>query len=194
MKKQKRYLLKKVSDQSNGHISVIGSCFEKVANLLSFFPVGVHGIKGAVSVFCHIPFQYALKVSNVFDANNLSYSVKVKLVGKKVALFIDGIADRTSAENFKRKLYINMQEASRIGLKNEELYFLMAKDMEVHFSDCKNLGQVVNTADFGAGYLLEIAAKGKKQTIFYPFHKDYIKVIDFTKNVIIANEKIKDFL
>ncbi len=109
-----------------------------------------------------------------------------------VAARIEGIADRSGAEDLKgTHLYVDRRSLPE--LDSEEFYHADLVGMRVTSEDGENIGTVAAVHDFGAGDVLEID-RGQEVSLFAPFTRDSIPLVDVEKRnlVLIAPPGLMD--
>jgi 16S rRNA processing protein RimM len=150
--------------------------------------VGAFGVRGAISV---IPFSDKLKeYKKIFDKDGRDFSFRIVrfLGGKKIAIVVDGINDRNTAESLKGSVfYVRKSDLPKI--KENEFYVcdLIGKDVSVIDSDVKCA--IVNVENFGAGDLLELTCD--ERTFFVPFTCENFP--DSEDRILITKEAFDGF-
>lgn len=145
-----------------------------------------HGIKGAVKIISFAEKPIDIFKYNVFDKNN--NIINIKRIGTlNNGMFIsqiDNIKDRNEAEKLRNvELFINRSDLEE--LKENEFYIDDLIGMIVK-SD-KEDGLIKNVYNYGAGDVLEIEWKNKKNEDI-PFNNNYIKSIDIENKIIYINK------
>ena len=116
----------------------------------------------------------------------------IGLRGKKGAVYIAKFADVNNmdeASQYKHsKLYIPKILLPEIESECEYYYSDLAGcDVRSNDSDAI-IAQVKHVHNFGAGDLLELKFLNQKETIFYPFNKDFIVDVNLDNKIIIIQK------
>ena len=157
--------------------------------------IGPHGIKGDFKIrsFCEIP-------SSIRDYNPLrveGYPELVNLVilsgnGDTFKVKSKKIIDRESVELIKGKLLFACK--NRLPKTGEdEYYFTDLIGMTVKNRTKQPVGKVKNVENYGAGTILEISNNKTLKTIFLPFKKTTIPIINLKERYIVVDRLPKEF-
>lgn len=121
-----------------------------------------------------------------YDKKEKEYRLKfIRMDKKKIIAKVDGIGDRTAAEQVQgTKLYIKKTDLPE--LPEEEHYIDDLVGLDVVDQDEKVIGKVKAMHNFGAGDIVEVAFKGVKQTEMLPFTKEFFPEI--TKAFVRYNQ------
>lgn len=142
--------------------------------------VGAHGIRGDVLINC-----YTAEAAAIADYGALSdeggvrtFSLRVlHQTSKGVVAHIEGIADRTAAEQLKGVgLYVareHLPDAGGGAFYHVDLIGLGAVD-----AHGKIIGTVVSVQNHGAGDLLEVQLEGAPHSELVPFQDAFVPEVD----------------
>ena len=144
-----------------------------------------HGIKGHI-----ILKSFTEPATKILERNLVNESredIHIKLInqnakGELICTF-NGIATRNEAENLKGyKLFC--LRASLPKLEEDEFYIADLNHLPVLNQDHKEVGQIKNILNFGAGDIIEIACSDQT-TELLPFNREFFPII--TKDYVILN-------
>lgn len=108
----------------------------------------------------------------------------VQPVKGMVAARFEGIADRYQAEALKNvRLYID--RALLPEPDDEEWYHADLIGLAVEDTDGTRIGTVTTVQDFGGGDLLEVALEGQRSTVFVPFTRDVVPVVNVKDGLVV---------
>lgn len=146
-----------------------------------------HGIKGdlVVKSFTNPPEN----ITKLLLENELGNSFKLYFVsnkkGNEVVCNIDGCRTRDQAEALKKTpLYC---KRSNLPAKSEdEFYFEDLKGLTVKDDQNQEIGIIINVLNFGAGDIIEIKFSDLKETVLFPFNKDFFPSVE--KNHVILKK------
>ena len=157
--------------------------------------LGPHGVKGRLKIksFCENP-------KSIVDYNPLmieGYSelLNFNMVGNlnsTLQVQSKKITDRDSAMSLKGKLLF----AARNKLPksdSDEYYFADLIGLKVKECDGPPFGSVQNVGNYGAGPFLEILDHKSLNTVFLPFDKASIPIINLDDQYLIVKELPKEF-
>ena len=157
--------------------------------------LGPHGVNGRLKVksFCENPrsiinynplmIEGCLELFNFDMVANLNSTLQVQ--SKK-------ITDRDSAMNLKGKLLFAARNKMPKS-DSDEYYFADLIGLKVKELDGKPFGSVQNVGNYGAGPFLEILNSKTLDTIFLPFNKASIPIINLDDQYLIVKEFPKEF-
>ncbi|MBM3610908.1 MAG: 16S rRNA processing protein RimM [Alphaproteobacteria bacterium] len=156
-----------------------------------------HGIKGNVTVnsFTQIPEDF-LSYGPLLTENGEKFLPLKILHPAKESLFvvqIEGISTREDAEKYKGlSLYVpreNFPEPEDDTYYHSDLIGLSVQDEKGTI-----LGSIKEIHDFGAGVLLEIAAKDSLKTWMIPFQTETVPLVNIQGGYIALNsEGVKEW-
>ena len=136
----------------------------------------VHGVKGAVKIISFAENPEDIFKYKIFNKDGEIINLK-KIGILSNGLFIsqiNDINDRNEAEKLRNlELFINKSELKV--LNNDEFYIDELIGMKVDSSG--KLGKINNIYNYGAGNIMEIVWKDKKNTDI-PFAEPYVKNVD----------------
>ena len=137
------------------------------------------GVRGNVKIrsFTDNPEDIST-FQKVYDFNLNTYKIEVVQVKKDyIIASIDGVNNRDQAEQLRNiRLFINRAELPEPS--EEEYYHADLIGMSVYDTDNINIGTVVNLVNFGASDILEVQTLSDKDTVYYPFAKQWVESVD----------------
>ena len=151
---------------------------------------GVHGVRGEVKVksFTADPLAIAT-YGPLYDDQGRKFDLKLTQKAAKdtiVIAKIDGIADRNAAEALKgMRLYAPRDALPAID-DAEEFYAFDLIGLSVEDRSGKQLGKVVDMADYGAGDIIAIAG-GPQGDFELPFADRFVPVVDLAGGKIVVD-------
>ncbi len=161
----------------------------KLKRILLGFISGAHGIRGDVILRSFAQDPAAVGDYGVLTSKDGSRSFEIKVrrvTNKGVVAGIKGVTDRNSAEALKgTELYVLREQLN----EPEEGEFFYSDLIGLSAVDLKGnaVGKVVGVDNFGAGDLLEVRLKGKKQTEYISFTHDFVPDVDLeARRVVIV--------
>jgi len=147
---------------------------------------GARGIRGEVRIrtFTERPEDIAKYGPLTDETGVLKFKLsEPKPVKDSVAAHIEGIADRSGAEDLKgTHLYVD--RGSLPELDPEEFYHADLVGMRVTSEDGEKIGTVAAVHNFGAGDVLEID-QGQEASFFTPFTRDSVPLLDVENGSLI---------
>lgn len=151
---------------------------------------GVHGIRGDLLVRSYTqPIEAVASYGPLSDEHGtktLSLSV-VRVTDKGIVARIEGIKDRTTAEDFRgTKLFIDRTQLPEADAS--EFYHADLIGLDALAPDGSSLGVIVSVQNFGGGDLLELKPVDGSSSEFIPFKSEWVPSIDLaarTATVII---------
>ncbi|MCK5546389.1 MAG: 16S rRNA processing protein RimM [Rhodospirillaceae bacterium] len=163
---------------------------------VSLLLVGVvgaaRGLKGEVRVksFTDNPADIGSYGELTSEDGKACYKIKVtgkhktKKHGESVLARIEGVEDRTAAENVRGlKLFVRPEQMPK--LKEDEFYFSELVGLDAVLVDGKKWGRVVLADDFGAGPVLEVELlSGKNEMV--PFTMEVVPEVNLEKGLIVV--------
>ena len=151
---------------------------------------GVHGVRGEVKVksFTADPLAIAT-YGPLYDDDGRRFDLKLTQKAAKdtiVIAKIDGIVDRNAAEALKgKRLYAPRDALPAIADRNE-FYAADLIGLRVEARNGRNLGKVVDLADYGAGDIIAIAG-GPDGDFELPFADRFVPVVDLAASKIVVD-------
>jgi 16S rRNA processing protein RimM len=151
---------------------------------------GVHGVRGEVKVksFTADPLAIAT-YGPLYDDDGRKFELKLSQKAAKdtiVIAKIDGIVDRNAAEALKGKRLYAPREALPAIEDESEFYAHDLIGLKVEDRNGKNLGKVVDLADYGAGDIIAIAG-GPDGDFELPFADRFVPVVDLAAEKIVVD-------
>lgn len=138
-----------------------------------------HGVKGEVRLRVFTEEPEALLGYNPLQTEN-GRSLTVRRLQPAKGMFvasIDGVSDRDAAAMLTNaRLYVPRERLPEP--ENEAWYHVDLIGLAALHVDGRRLGEVVAVQDFGAGDLLEIRLEGTRRTVFVPFTKQTVPLVD----------------
>ena len=149
---------------------------------------GAHGMAGAVKVksFTADPADLTSYGAVTDETGKRQFHLSlVKQNAKALVIKVDGIADRTAAEQLKgTEVYIPRDALPQ--LEEDEFYNSDLAGLQVELEDGKKFGVVRMVDNFGAGDVMEIEMTNGK-TAFYSFTKAVVPVVDLENRRMVLN-------
>lgn len=144
--------------------------------------LGAHGLKGGVAlrVFCEDPktlLAHEFPIGKI-----LSITPGVKGAWNVV---IDGVADRTQAEQLKGHEFTITRDALPDAASDE--YYIADLIGLTVLSDGAAIGKVADVQDFGAGILLDIKLN-EGRSFFLPFQNAYVGDVNLPARTVTILE------
>ena len=158
--------------------------------------LGPHGVKGSLKIksFCENP--QAITNYNPLMIEGYSELLNFEIVANlrnTLQVKCEKLNDRSSAMRFKGKLLF--AERNKLPKsESNEYYFADLIGLKVKEFDGQPFGSVQNVGDYGAGPFLEIRNNDTLDTVFLPFDKDAIPIINLDDRYLIVKEFPKEFL
>jgi 16S rRNA processing protein RimM len=151
---------------------------------------GVHGVRGEVKVksFTGDPLAIAA-YGPLYDESGRRFDLKLSSKAAKDAIVIakiDGIADRNAAEALKGKRLYAPREALPALEDETEFYANDLIGLGVEDRNGKQLGKVVDLADYGAGAIIAITG-GPEGDFELPFADRFVPVVDLAASKIVVD-------
>jgi len=151
---------------------------------------GVHGVRGEVKVksFTADPLAIAT-YGPLYDDDGRRFDLKLTQKAAKdtvVIARIEGIADRNAAEALKGKRLYAPREALPAVEDESEFYAADLIGLKVEDRAGKNLGKVVDIADYGAGAIVAIAG-GPEGDFELPFADRFVPIVDLAAEKIVVD-------
>ncbi len=147
--------------------------------------VGVHGIKGALRVHSFLEDPENFKNYKKFYLGDMPVKIKLNFTKPNIAIIqINNLTDRNEAEKLVGKeIYLDKSEMPE--LKNDEYYYSDLIGLKViDGQNNKEIGQILNVTNFGAGDLFEIKFNDGKPARFFPFSKNIFPKIDISAKFV----------
>jgi 16S rRNA processing protein RimM len=162
-----------------------------------FYEIRPYGVKGELKARSVFPNSVPIvNIKILSDDSGQEYDSIIKPHGSEHFIIqLSKVKHRDQAEKLKeQKLYADAAEIYRnINLDDISAYGFFIMDFMVSTKDDPKLGEVIGIHNFGAGDLLEVFCFAKGATFFYPFQKEFIAEINFSKRNILINEDYKNF-
>jgi 16S rRNA processing protein RimM len=153
--------------------------------------LGPHGIKGAVWIrFFTSDSRTLLKIKELVDEKQKRYAVSLNLGGRTDAVLraqLEGVNTRNDAETIKGKLFFVRKE-TLAPLEEEEFYYIDLMGLKVQNLNGLLVGHVLTVHNFGAQDTLEIKPSSGSKTIYVPFTKVAVPVVDVSQGFVVVED------
>ena len=161
---------------------------------------GAHGIRGEVKLR-----SFTADPKDIAAYSPLETAAGQKLVVAKIRpqkdgfiAILKGVSDRNAAEALRgTELFVPRERLPPPG--EDEVYVHDLIGLAVHLADGRQLGVVVDVADYGAGDLIDVKVEGRKDTVLIPFAGQYVLaaeqdriVVDLPEGFLDAEAKRED--
>ena len=152
--------------------------------------VAAHGIKGEVKVLSQTAVPTDLDQFGVVENKDGTQHFQLKVLGmssSNVRVKIKGVDDRNTAESLiGTEFYVARDQMPKLG--EDEFYKGDIVGLKVCLKTPENIiGTVAGFANFGAGEIIELKLKGKRETEMLPFTKAYVPTINIEDGYIIVS-------
>ena len=148
---------------------------------------GAHGLKGEVRILSHTarPEDVAEYGPLADETGEYFFALEVRGHGKGTLIArIHGIEDRAAAAALKgTKLFVD--RAALEAPDSDEFYYADLVGLEARLDSGGRVGRVASVHNFGAGDLLEIEPAAEGATLFVPFTKETVPVVDTDDGFIV---------
>lgn len=149
-----------------------------------------HGIYGEVKIktFIENPEQISNFLDLIGQPNNTKFTIERLRIHKKdiIIASLKGINNRNDAEKVRGiELFANKSNLPPI-VNKDEYYFSDLLDLRVENEKGILIGRVDRVFDFGAGNIIEIKQKNKKENIMLPFDKKFFPVVEINKRLVVS--------
>ncbi len=147
---------------------------------------GARGIRGEVRIrtFTERPENIGEYGPLTDETGTVTFKLsEPKPIKGGVAVLIEGVTDRSGAENLKGT-HLYMGRDSLPELVSEEFYHTDLVGMRATSENGENFGTVAAVHDFGAGDILEID-RDHKASLFIPFSRDMVPLVDIENNSLV---------
>lgn len=154
--------------------------------------VSVFGVKGEVKIMSYCQNLSDIGKYQIFDKNDQEIKIKIRKsqeLQNPLIAQIEGIQDRNQAELLRNKeLFTNRSDLKKLP-KNEFYHTDLIGLSVLDEATKKEIGKIVNIADFGAGAIIEIEflEKVKNQLTDFHFNKETFPQIDLQKGFVTFN-------
>ncbi len=150
---------------------------------------GSFGVRGEVRLksFCAEPEDIASYGPLTDEHGSSSWTVKLtRPVKGGFAARLSGVTTKETADALRgTRLYAPRE--SLPNLPNDEFYHADLIGLTVLDTGGAELGRIKAVLNHGAGDLLEVATKGRKQPVLLPFTKANVPTVDLAAGKIIAD-------
>jgi len=148
--------------------------------------IGAHGIKGEVKLksFASDPEAIAKYGALVTSDGEEIEIARLKPQKDGFVAVLKGISDRNRAESLRgRELYISRDRLPDAGANEVYVHDLIG--LPVRLKDGSHLGAVTAVPNYGAGNLIEVKVKGRRETVLVPFTARFVLAHDLTEGLIV---------
>jgi len=149
---------------------------------------GAHGIKGEVKIktFTQDPKDIAAYGPLESEDGTRRFSI-LNLRPDKIGVVarIEGLEDRDIAQKLKgTRLYVKREALPAV--EEETWYHADLIGLKVRGKDDKEYGIVIGVFDFGAGDMVEVAPDEGGDSLFIPFTRDAVPIVNIKQGYITA--------
>ncbi|MBP3615607.1 MAG: 16S rRNA processing protein RimM [Alphaproteobacteria bacterium] len=138
--------------------------------------VNAHGIKGDVKVksFTMNPADVC-SYTPLLKSDDSELKIKLRSAGNSdvIIAHIDGVNDRTTAEGLKGTEIFTLK-SSIIDEDSDEILLSDLIGFKILNNDSKEIGEVVDILNYGAGDILEIQLYGREKTALLSYNENSI--------------------
>ena len=138
--------------------------------------VNAHGIKGDVKVksFTMNPADVC-SYTPLLKSDDSELKIKLRSAGNSdvIIAHIDGVNDRTTAEGLKGTEIFTLK-SSIIDEDSDEILLSDLIGFKILNNDSKEIGEVVDILNYGAGDILEIHLYGREKTALLSYNENSI--------------------
>ena len=138
--------------------------------------VNAHGIKGDVKVksFTMNPADVC-SYTPLLKSDDSELKIKLRSAGNSdvIIAHIDGVNDRTTAEGLKGTEIFTLK-SSIIDEDSDEILLSDLIGFKILNNDSKEIGEVVDILNYGAGDILEIRLYGREKTALLSYNENSI--------------------
>lgn len=153
--------------------------------------LGPHGIKGAVWIrFFTSDCRSLLKIKELFDERHNPIGVSLALGGRTDGVLraqLDGVTSRTEAEALRGTFFFVKRE-TLAPLSEEEFYHVDLIGLKARNLKGLVVGDVIAVHNFGAQDTLEVKLSNGSRTIYVPFMKIAVPVVDVSQGFLVVEE------
>ncbi len=149
---------------------------------------GAHGVKGEVKIktFTQNAEDIAAYGPLESETGEATFSIlnfrpdKIGVVAK-----IEGLEDREAAQRLKgTRLYVKREALPQI--EEDTWYHADLVGLKVRAKDDKEIGVVIGVYDFGAGDMVEVDLGPDEESMFIPFTREAVPIVDIDQGFIVA--------
>ncbi len=149
---------------------------------------GAHGVKGEVKIktFTQNAEDIAAYGPLESETGDAAFSIlnfrpdKIGVVAK-----IEGLEDREAAQRLKgTRLYVKREALPQI--EEDTWYHADLVGLKVRAKDDKEIGVVIGVYDFGAGDMVEVDVGPDEESMFIPFTRAAVPIVDIDQGFIVA--------
>ena len=138
--------------------------------------VNAHGIKGDVKVksFTMNPADVC-SYTPLLKSDDSELKIKLRSAGNSdvIIAHIDGVNDRTTAEGLKGTEIFTLK-SSIIDEDSDEILLSDLIGFKILNNDSKEIGEVIDILNYGAGDILEIRLYGREKTALLSYNENSI--------------------
>ncbi len=145
-----------------------------------------HGVRGEVRIKSETedPLAIAAYGPLTTEDGRTVEILKARIAKDMVIAALKGVNDRDAAEALKnRRLYVGRDRLPEPD--EDEWYYADLIGLEVRDGAGETVGTVTAVQDFGGGDLLEVRLAGGKRTVFVPFTREIVPVVDIAAGHVV---------
>ena len=146
------------------------------------------GLQGEIKINIHTESLKSFKMINQFfmeDGISQIIFKSIKANGSKYTAFIEGCKNRDIAETYKgKKIFTFRKNLPKIN-NNNEFYVNDLIGCKVFNKQKKDLGNIIDVKNFGAGDLMEINNHNK--SFFIPMNNENLININLDKMIVVVD-------
>jgi len=149
---------------------------------------GAHGVKGEVKIktFTQQPQDIGAYGPLETEEGDVTFSIVSSRPDKiGVVATIEGLKDRDDAQRLKgTRLYVRRKALPEV--EEETWYHADLVGLKVRGKEDREYGTVIAIHNFGAGDMVEVALSAGGESIFIPFTRQDVPVVDRAHGFMIA--------
>lgn len=150
-----------------------------------------HGVRGEVRVRCFTEDPAAIKAYGPLTDAAGGRTIRLvsfrPLKGDMGVARIDGVSTREAAEALTGVGLFAPREALPAPETEEDFYHADLIGLRVETADGATVGEVASLQNFGADDLLEIRLAGERRTVYLPFTKAVVPVVDVAGGRVVID-------
>lgn len=147
-----------------------------------------HGIRGEVRInaYTEDPLGIADYGPFTLDDGRVVEILSVRLQGETIIGRVKGVVDRNAAELLtNRKLFVDRAALPTLDA-DDDFYHADLVGLRAELADGGSFGRVIAVSNFGAGDLLEIEPSPGARTLYLPFTRAVVPVVDLAGGRIVV--------
>ena len=149
---------------------------------------GAHGVKGEVKIKTFT--QNAEDIASYGPLENETGDARFSILNFRpdkigVVARIEGLEDREAAQRLKgTRLYVKREALPEV--EEDTWYHADLVGLKVRAKDDREIGVVIGIHDFGAGDMVEVDPGAGEESMFIPFTRDAVPIVDIDQGFIVA--------